>query len=77
MIEVAYTNIQCKTKINGLLLILYPCMRSSSGVSTFMLLYITVVEILTIFINADKRIKGVQIGDHETKQYILLMTPFF
>ena len=42
-----------------------------------MLLYITVDEILTIFINADKRIKGVQIRDHETKQYILLMTPFF
>ena len=42
-----------------------------------MLLYITVVEIIAIFINADKRIKGVQIGDHETKPYILLKTPFF
>ena len=26
-------------------------------------------------INADKKIKGVQIGDHETKQEILLITP--
>ena len=33
-----------------------------------MLLYTTVVEVLVIFINADRTIKGVQIGDHETKQ---------
>ena len=45
---------------------------------TLKLLYITVVEVLAIFINADTRIKGVQIGDHETKQNILLMMqPFF
>ena len=44
-----------------------------AGVSTLILLYITVVEILAIFINADKRIKGVQVGDHETKQKTLLM----
>ena len=43
-----------------------------------MLLYITVVEVLAIFINADRKIKGVQIGDHETKQQILLMaSPIF
>ena len=30
-----------------------------------MLLYNTVAEILANFINADKRIKGIQIGDHE------------
>ena len=33
------------------------------------------VEVLAIFIKADRRIKGVQIGDHETKQQILLITP--
>ena len=38
------------------------------GVSTLILLYVTVVEVLAIFINADSRIKGVQIGDPETKQ---------
>ena len=43
-------------------------MRSSLGVSTLILLYITVVEVLAIFINVDTRIKGVQIGDHETKE---------
>ena len=49
-----------------------------AGVSTLILLYITVVEALAIFINADRRIRGVQIGDHETKQLILLMTsPIF
>ena len=46
--------------------------------STLILLYITVVEVLAIFINADTRIKGVQMGDHETKQQFLLMaTPIF
>ena len=35
-------------------------------------------EVPSIFIDADTRIKGVQIGDHEIKQYILPMTsPFF
>ena len=46
-----------------------------SGFSTLTLLYITVVEMLAIFINADRRIKGVQIVDRETKQEILLITP--
>ena len=33
-----------------------------------MLLQITVVEVLAIFINSYRRIKEVQVGDHETKQ---------
>ena len=38
----------------------------------------TVAEILTIFIEANTRIKEVQIGDHESKKKILSMTqPFF
>ena len=32
-----------------------------------MLLFITVTEVLASFINANKRIKGIQIGDHEIK----------
>ena len=44
-------------------------------VSTLILLYITVVVLLAVFINADRRIKGVQIGDHESKLEILLMIP--
>ena len=43
-------------------------MRSLPGVSTLILLYITVAKIRAIFIDADKKIKGVQIGDHEIKQ---------
>ena len=66
MIEIACTNIQSKTKINGLL-IFYP-VKNLTQFSTLILLHITVAEVLAIFINADGRIKGVQIGDHKTKQ---------
>ena len=61
MIEIAYTNIQSKTKINGLLV------KNLTQFSTLILLHITAAEVLAIFINADGRIKGVQIGDHKTK----------
>ena len=68
MIKVAYTNIQSKIKINGIL----------SDPSTFMqgvcqecplsmVLYITVAYVFANFIDADKRIKGIQIGGHEIK----------
>ena len=68
MIEVAHTNIQSNTEINGLLSdFFYPYIRSLPGVSTLILVCITMVEVLVIFINADRRIKGLQIGDHETK----------
>ena len=73
MIEVAYTNIQSKTKINGLWEVRQGCPLSFSGVST----HITVAEVLAIFTDADTSIKAVQIGDHEIKQYIWLMTPPF
>ena len=43
-------------------------MRSSSGVPTLILFYITVDEVPPIFIDAGERISGVQIGDHESKQ---------
>ena len=43
-------------------------MRSSPGVYTLILSYVTVVEVPAIFTDADKRIKGVQTGDHKIKQ---------
>ena len=43
-------------------------MRSLPGVSTLILLYMTVVDVLAIFISAGTRIKRVQIGSHENKQ---------
>ena len=53
-------------------------MRSSPGVSTLILLYITLAKLPNIFIDADTKIKRVQIGDHEIKQQIeLIMIPFF
>ena len=51
----------------------YPYMGSSPGVSTLILLYITVTEILDIFIDVDTEIKRVLIGDHKIKQQILAM----
>ena len=43
-------------------------MRSSPRVYSFILLYVTVSEVLAIFTDADTRIKGAQIGDHKIKQ---------
>ena len=43
-------------------------MRSSPEVSTLILLYVTVAAVPVIFIDADTRIKGVQIGDHKIRQ---------
>ena len=39
-----------------------------AGGSTLILLYTTVAEVPAIFIDADTRIKRVQIGDHEIKK---------
>ena len=70
MIDVAYTNIQSRTKINGQLLILLPLYKTfARGVHSHTVIYYC--EVVTIFINVDTRIKGVETGDHETKQ------PFF
>ena len=43
-------------------------MRSLLGVSTLIMLYVTVAEEPAIFTDADTRIEGVQIGDHKIKQ---------
>ena len=42
-------------------------MRFSQGCLLYMLLCIIVIEVLAIFINTDKIIKGIQIRDHEIK----------
>ena len=65
MIEVAYINIESKLKINCLLS--NPLMLVIQGCLLSMLSYNIVAELLAKFANADKRIKGIQIGDHEIK----------
>ena len=47
---------------------LLPLYRSSPEVHTLIQLYVTVAEVPAIFTDADTRIKGVQIGDHQIKQ---------
>ena len=67
MLKVAYTNIESKIKINGLLSdpLTSICVRKCCQLSK--LLYNTAAEVLANLINADKRIKGIQIRDHEIK----------
>ena len=43
-------------------------MGSSPGVSTSILLYVTMDKVPVIFTDVDTRIKEVQIGDHKIKQ---------
>ena len=71
----SFTRLKLRTPISNLKLkkwspiwTFYPYMRSSPGVSTLILLYVTVAEVPAIFTDADTRIKGVQIGDHKIKQ---------
>ena len=68
MVKDVYTNIQTKIKINGLLSDPFTLTREvCQGCLFSMLLYIIPVEVLASFINANKRSKGIQIGDHEIK----------
>ena len=68
MVKDVYTNIQSKIKINGLLSDPFTLTREvCQGCLFSMLLYIIAAEVLASFINANKRIKGIQIGDHEIK----------
>ena len=65
MVKDVYTNVQSKIEINGLLSgpfalpweVCHGCLFS-------MLLYIIAADVFASFINANKRIKGMQIGDH-------------
>ena len=52
-------------------------MRSSPGVLTLILLYITLAEVSAIFIDADTNIKGVQLEHEIKKQILVMMPPFF
>ena len=45
-----------------------PLYQKFARVFTLMLLYITMSEVLTKIIDADTRIKRIQIGDHKIKQ---------
>ena len=68
MVKGVYTNIQSKIKINGLLSDPFTLMRNvCQGCLFSTLLYIIAAEVLASFINANKRIKRIQIGDHEIK----------
>ena len=62
-----FTNIESKIKTNGLLCDpLTPiCVRQWCQLSK--LLYSIAAEVLANLININKRIKGIQIGDHEIK----------
>ena len=67
MIKVAYTDIQSKIKINGLLSDPFTLMQGvRQGCSFSMVLYIT-AYVFANFTDTDKRIQGIQIGDHEMK----------
>ena len=63
--EVAYTNMESKIKINGLLFDLLTPLCICQWCQLCKLLYNTAAEILANLVNADKRIKGIQIGDQE------------
>lgn len=65
MIQDASTNIQSKININGLLSDSFTLIRGFYQVFPLsILLGIVMAEVLAIFIDADMRIKGIQIGDH-------------
>ena len=67
MIKVEYTNTESKIKTKDLLSDPLTLMLVCQGCRLSMLLYNIAAELLTNLINADKRIKGTQIGDDEIK----------
>ena len=68
MVKDAYTDIQSEIKINGVLYDPFTLTREVyQGCLFSMLLYIIAAEVLASFINANKRIKGIQIGGYEIK----------
>ena len=68
MVQVASTNIQSKSKINGLLSDSFTLIQGFHQGSPLSLLFcIIVAEVIAIFIDGDKRIKGMQRGDHKIK----------
>ena len=68
MIKVAYTSIKSKIKINGLLSEFFILMQGAhQGCPLSLVLCIMAAEVLANFIDADKRMRQVQIRDHEMK----------
>ena len=68
IIKVAYINIQSTIKINGLLSDPFTLMQGfQQGCPLSKMFYITVAYVSTNFIDANNRIKGIQVGDHEIK----------
>ena len=68
IVKNVYTNMQCKIKINGLLLDPFTLTEEFLQGWLFpMLLYIISAEVLASFINVNKWIRGIQIGDYEKK----------
>ena len=68
MIQVASTNIQSKTKVNGLLSGSFAHIQGFHQVCPrSMWLYIIMSEVLAILTDADTRIKGMHIRDYEIK----------
>ena len=67
MFQVAHTNIESKFKINGLLSDPLNPMCVCQGCLLSMLICNIPVEVLANLINDDKRIKGIQIGDHDIR----------
>ena len=58
---------ESRININGLLSDPLTIMRVHQVCLLSMLLYIIAIEVLANFINTDKMIKGIQIGDHKIK----------
>ena len=65
IIQVAYVNIQSKISLLSESFSLIQ--RVYQGCPLSILLYILSTEVLAIFIDVNKRIKGVEIGGHENK----------
>ena len=63
-IQVAYTNIHPKFRINDLLISFTLIQGFRQGCQLLLLLCIIAADVPAIFINADTRIKGIQIGGH-------------
>ena len=68
MVKDVSTNIQCEIKINGLLSDPFTLTQKICQCCFFpMLFYIIAAKVIVSFINANKIVKGIQIGEHEIK----------
>ena len=68
MIQVLYTNIQSKIKINGFVSKQFTLMREIHQVCLLsILLYIISAKVLAVFTDASTRIKRVQVRDYQKK----------